>query len=57
MEKEHGKRSYAYVGLDGGKRKRGRIDEVAQEDDDEGEFVWFIKAISSLREHEKGKVC
>jgi len=56
MEKEHGKRSYASVGLEGGKRKKGRIDEVEEEDDDEGEFVWFIKAISCLREHEKVKV-
>lgn len=41
MEQDHGTRKYAAVGLEGGgKRKRGRIDEV--EEDAEGEFARFL---------------
>lgn len=41
MEKDHGTRKYAAVSLEGGgKRKRGRIDEV--EEDAEGEFARFL---------------
>ncbi|TLD29559.1 hypothetical protein E2P81_ATG05853 [Venturia nashicola] len=56
MEKDHGTRKYAAVVLKGGgKRKRGRIDEV--EEDVEGESARFLTAIMWWERHDWTEGC